>query len=138
PITTTSTAGSKARISSTTRPTDSSSLRAGTIATVRAAVADTTDGCGAGCVSGDDTQAILVSDRASLVLDPLALCKGCASARLHRLRLPLPVHDRRRRALVPEPERAPRRARARGHLSDVEAVANGRVAGGSGRPRRRR
>ena len=47
-------------------------------------------------------------------------------ADLPRLRLPVPVHRRRRRALVPQPRRAPRRGGPRGDLPDAAPV--GRAA----------
>ncbi len=43
-------------------------------------------------------------------------------ADLPRLRLPVPAHRRRRRALVPQPRRAPGRRGPRGHLSDPAPV----------------
>ncbi len=64
-----------------------------------------------------------------------------AHAHLRHLRLPLPVHGRRRRALVSQPRRAPRGRRARGHLPDAAPVGPRRGAGAgwvraghSGRP----
>src|SRR5438105_1315775 len=57
------------------------------------------------------------------------LYKDPRSARLPRLRPPLPVHDRRRRALVPRPRRPPGRARTLGHLPDPAALAARRAPG---------
>ena len=63
-----------------------------------------------------------------------------SGARLPRLRLPLPPHRRRGRALVPQPGRAARRRRARGHVPHAAPVAarcgSGRAGGarGGGRP----
>ena len=59
-------------------------------------------------------------------------------ARLRRLRLPVPVHRRRRRALVSQPRRAPRAGGARGHLPDAAPVGSRRrrptsTGGGAGR-----
>ena len=59
-------------------------------------------------------------------------------ARLHRLRLPVPVHDRWRGALVPKPRRAAGGGRQRRHGADPSPVGARRRAGGSGRPHRRR
>src|SRR5437588_11594734 len=70
---------------------------------------------------------------------------GCVTlprsrARLPGLRLPLPVHGRRSRALVSQPRRAPRGRRPRGHVFDPAPVAarhrpgRPRGPGGDGRP----
>ena len=48
-------------------------------------------------------------------------------ADLHRLRLPLSAHGRRRRALVPQPRRAAGRGGSRGHLPDAPPVARRRA-----------
>ena len=53
-------------------------------------------------------------------------------ANLRRLRLPVPLHRRRRRALVPQPRRAPGAGGSRGHLLDPAPVGQGPEA----RPRR--
>ena len=57
-------------------------------------------------------------------------------AHLPRLRLPLPAHRRRRRALVPQPRRAARRRRARGDVPDAAPVGSRAAAGRAGRARR--
>ena len=58
---------------------------------------------------------------------------------LPRLRLPVPPHRRRRRALVPQRRRAAERGRARGHVPDAPPVAarrrSGRAVGPRGRGR---
>ena len=58
-------------------------------------------------------------------------------AHLHRLRLPVPVDRRRRRALVPQPRRAPRGRRPRGHVPDAAPVGPGDAPHDPGRPGRR-
>ena len=69
-----------------------------------------------------------------------AKMRGATHAHLRRLRLPLPAHRRRRRALVSQPRRAPGRRRARGHLPDAAPVGSRRAprdrrgAGRGGRP----
>ena len=55
-------------------------------------------------------------------------CCCAAHARLPRLRLPVPLHGRRRRALVSQPRRAPRRRGTRGHLPDAAPVGARRAA----------
>ena len=57
-------------------------------------------------------------------------------AYLPRLRLSLPVHGRRRRALVSSARRASRRRGIRGHVPDPPAVGRGRRAEHPGRPHR--
>ena len=59
-------------------------------------------------------------------------------AHLHRLRLPVPLHRRRRRALVPQPRAAPRGRRPRRHLPHAAPVAARRARRDPGRARRRR
>src|SRR5215207_10809726 len=66
------------------------------------------------------------------------LAEGSASlcrshAHLRRLRLPLSLHRRRRRALVPEPRRAPGRGGTRGDLPDTAPVAPRPARRGGGR-----
>ncbi len=56
----------------------------------------------------------------------LAVSLCAPHADLPRLRLPVPVHGRRRRALVPQPRAAARGRRPRGHLPDAAPV--GRAA----------
>ena len=56
---------------------------------------------------------------------------------LHRLRLPVPVHDRRGRALVPQPCRAAGRSWPRRHAAHAAPVGARRRARRSGCPRRR-
>ena len=68
---------------------------------------------------------------------PWTLRQTAARARLPGLRLPLPVHGRRRRALVPQPRRAAGGGRPRGHLPDAAAVGPARSAADRGRARRR-
>ena len=57
-------------------------------------------------------------------------------AYLPRLRLPLPVHGRRRRALVPSARRSACRGGIRGHVPDAPAVGRRRRAERPGRPHR--
>ena len=52
----------------------------------------------------------------------LSAWKDLRHARLHRLRLPLPLHDRRSRAVVPKPRRAAGRRRPRGYLPHSSTV----------------
>ena len=80
---------------------------------------------------------VLLSSPTEVLAEPL---QRSDDARLRGLRLPLSLHGGRRRALVPQPGRAARRAGAHRHVPDAAAVAargaaiDARRRGEGGRP----